>query len=797
MRAASMTMHLKVAVLALLLVGAIAPSAASAFPAAYDGISDDGSVAFFSSRDSLVPGDTDHEEDVYQRVFDPGLGESGEYVTREVSIGPSGGNDTLRAQYDGNSSDGSEVFFSTREQLVAADLDHKEDVYVRDVFANKTTLVSQGDESCEPEGCGDGEVDSGFVPGGAPADGGRLFFATTEKLSSADKDSSLDVYVRDLAAKRTYLVSAKAPSCVAPSCGNEAHGAFFRGTDAGGDLALFTTVESLDLADADTAVDVYAREVGAGTTKLVSATLPGSCPALAPGENCDPTYGTVSEDGSHVFFETNEQISNQDTDASQDVYDWTGAGAAALSSIGPNGGNAEVNVTFAGASSDGGSVYFETAEALDATADTDQRQDVYQRAGGVTTLVSTGPGGRGNEQIPASFEAVPSGPSPAVFISTSEALTAADTDTAQDVYERSGATTTLISTGPEGSGGNVDAAFAGVSADGSAAFFVTTESLLAKDTDSSSDIYVRSAGETALVSTGQVGGNGLASAGLHGVAADGSRAFFVTAERLTVNDDFAGEDDVYSWSSEGTLLVSVANSPDLVLGPPPPALEGTNPVSPGASTLPTVFGQAEAESAIKVYSTFDCSGEPVAQGTAEELSAPGLTVKVAVATGATVSYRATAEADGVVSPCSSAIQYTQKTPDPPSDGGGDESGGGDSGATGTGGTGTATTGSTAGGGSGGTRARPGIVYVAPQTRITFAPASKTRARRPVFRFSDVTGQPGTQFFCRVDKKKWGGCSSPTRVKKLALGRHVFAVKAVNAVGTGEPAPVKHAFKVVR
>jgi hypothetical protein len=377
-----------------------------------------------------------------------------------------------------------------------------------------------------------------------------------------------------------------------------------------------------------------------------------------------------------------------------------------------------------------------------------------------------------------------------VFISTAEALSPVDTDTAQDIYKRLGGTTTLISTGPEGSGANLDASFAGVSADGSSAFFVTTESLLAKDTDSSSDIYVRSSGGTALVSTGQVGGNGSASAGLHGVSEEGSPAFFVTSERLTVDDDFAAEDDVYSWSAEGTRLVSVANSPDLVLGPPPPALEGTSPTSPGASNLPTVLGQAEAKSAVKIYSTFDCSGEPVAEGTAEELASPGLTVKVAVAAGATVSYRATAEAAGIVSPCSSAVQYTQKDPAPPAEGGGGGSGGGSGGSV-TGGTVSGSGGST---GSG--HPRPGVVYVAPQTRITFGPASKTRARRPVFRFSDVTGQPGTNFFCRVDKKRWGGCSSPTKLKKLALGRHVFSVKAVNAIGADEPAPVKRAFKVV-
>lgn len=84
----------------------------------------------------------------------------------------------------------------------------------------------------------------------------------------------------------------------------------------------------------------------------------------------------------------------------------------------------------------------------------------------------------------------------------------------------------------------------------------------------------------------------------------------------------------------------------------------------------------------------------------------------------------------------------------------------------------------------------------PRTLITFAPASKTRARRPVFRFTDSTEQEGTSFKCKLDRERWKGCSSPVKLRKLKLGRHVFQVKAVNAVGVPELAPTKRPFKVV-
>jgi hypothetical protein len=772
--------RLGLTLLLLAVPAAIGAGNALASPSTYDGISADGKIAIFSTKDQMVPGDTDHEEDVYERTFDSSLGE---YVTREVSIGPRGGNDTLPARYDGISSDGSEVFFSTKERLVPADTDLREDVYVRNLAENRTILASEGN----------GDFDAGFVPGGVPAEGGEVFFATAEKLSAADKDESLDIYVRDIAAETTTLVSAGAASCALSGCGNGPEAAQFRGTDALGDKAFFTSFESLDAADVDTSVDIYERDLTAGTTSLVSVAK--TCPSdLPPGQSCDPSFGGSSPDGSHVFFETNERLSEADTDSSQDVYDWSGSGMPALASTAPGTGNGHPNVTFSGSSADGAAVYFQTSERLLPAADEDQFQDVYRRMGGVTTLVSAAEAGHSDEEIPATFRWVPPvGPPNVVVFTTIEALSNEDGDAAQDVYMRSGGETTLLSTGAEASGGEFDAAFAGASDDGSRVFFITAESLSKEDTDSSPDIYVHSPTGTSLVSTGSIGGNGANSAGLHGVSADGSLAFFVTQERLAVDDDFAAEDDVYMWSPARTLLVSVQNSSGLVLGPPPPSLERTSPGSPDASTTPAIIGQAASEALIKVYTSFDCSGQPVAQGSAEELAAPGLTVTVPVALGVTTNFRATAETDGIVSPCSVPISYKQEAPAPPPGEGGGGTGGsgtGGGGATGTGGTGGM------GGGNAGGGGHSGIAYVAPLARITFGPAAKTRQRRPSFRFVDSTGQPGTEFFCRVDKKHWSKCGSPTKVKRLAPGRHVFSLKAVNAVGTPGPRPIKRSFKVV-
>lgn len=781
----------------LVTVGVCAPSA-GAVPATYGGIAADGHLALFSTVEKMVPGDTDNKVDVYARAKDTTLGE---YVTREVSIGPLGGNDAYDVQYDGVSGDGTRAFFSTVESLVAADGDHEEDVYMRDLVANTTTLVSRGDASCAGEGCGNGAAPAGFVPRGVVPAGDRVFFTTTERLDVADADSVRDVYMRDLEAGETVLVSAGDGSCAGEGCGDGPDQAVFEQASEDGERVVFSSEEGLVAGDGDGASDIYMRDLEAGETALV--TVPGACPEDLPlGQTCDPTFGGVSGDGSHVFFESYERISGADSDSSQDVYDWTGAGAATLASIGASGGNGEYNATYSPASGSSGDVYFYTDEELD-PADEDGTQDVYVFSAGETELVSTGPEGR-NGPAPASLAwASPEPSSPVAIFATAEALVPEDTDATLDVYRRSGGTTTLISTAPEAGNGAFTSAFAGASEDGARVFFSTAEPLSEEDEDAKDDIYLRAEGETALVSVGPVGGSGpFPPPGLRGVSEDGSQAFFTTEERLTVDDDFAGEEDVYQWSlgpsSSTTRLVSVKNAAELVLGPPPPFLEGTSPASPGESTEPRILGQAEEGATITIYASPSCSGEAVPPGgTAEELSGAGIPVTVAAGTKKT--FYATAEVEGIVSPCSNGIAYTQKAA-PEEEGGGKEGGGG---------------GKEEGGGSGGGSEDPGaildalssggkgdaaaggLVFVTPRTLITFGPGAKTRKRKVVFRFADSTGQPGTGFRCKIDRQSWRKCRSPQRLKGLRLGRHVFQVKAVNAVGAWEPRPQKRPFKVVR
>lgn len=747
----------------------VAAAAALASPATYKGASADGEIAFFETDEKLVPGDTDTKLDVYARSFDEGVGA---YVTRQVSLGPAGGNDAYPATFEQASEEGTMVFFSTDESLAEADADLRSDVYVRDLELGTTVLVTRGEAGCPP-GCGNGAFDADFAR--ASGDGAEAFFVTDEKLVAGDTDSSFDVYRRKLSTETTSLVSAG---------GSGPFDASLRGISPDGSWAYFTTTEPLLAADGDAAVDIYARNLEGAATALVSRGEE-SCPACG-NTGVVPVFQDSSDEGARAFFTTSEALLPADEDSATDVYsrDLPGGPTRLISGGDPT----TLTTSFSAATDDGAHVFFTTAESL-AIEDADSANDIYEWTGGTLALVTSA---ACTSACGATFDAVSDDAGTVVF-STAGQLVGADTDTSVDVYEQEvgGGAPVLVSradSGCEGCGnGAADARFNRASGDATRVVFTSAEKLSAEDPDGEDDIYARDVlGDvTSLVTTSPSYcplKKGNCGATFVGASVGGQHVFFTSFERFTLEDG-DNDVDVYerflgeSPGEELTRLVSTGNAPDLELGPPEPELESTDPPSPAASTAPKILGQAEAGATVKIYTTSTCSGEPVAHGTAAQLAEPGIGVSVEAES--VTSFWATAEAEGFVSACSAPISYAHQ-PESSGGGGGGSGGSGDSGL------------GIGGGGSG----KPGLAYVAPHTRITFAPAAKTRKRNPVFRFTDSTGQPGTKFRCKVDRKGWKLCSSPLQLKKLSRGKHVLMVRGVNAVGVAEGKPATRRFKVV-
>ena len=256
------------------------------------------------------------------------------------------------------------------------------------------------------------------------------------------------------------------------------------------------------------------------------------------------TFQAVRGDGDHVFFITDEALVAEDTDGCcRDVYE-NSNGTTSIVSDGP-APDAEFNARFAGASADGSRAFFTTLESLTADDTDSNNADVYERAGGLTTLIDVGTALAG---FPGDGAVVAvSGDGERLVLQTSAQGLPSDTDAQSDLYEIEDGVMRLLSTGPSGGNGDEpdhDVGFAGASADARRVFFRTTESLVTQDTDTRADIYESVQGATFLVSLGPTGGNGAFDTECcsAAVAEDGSSVHFQTAEQLTGSDTDSSHD---------------------------------------------------------------------------------------------------------------------------------------------------------------------------------------------------------------------------------------------------------------
>jgi hypothetical protein len=83
--------------------------------------------------------------------------------------------------------------------------------------------------------------------------------------------------------------------------------------------------------------------------------------------------------------------------------------------------------------------------------------------------------------------------------------------------------------------------------------------------------------------------------------------------------------------------------------------------------------------------------------------------------------------------------------------------------------------------------------VAPRATISGLPARTTK-RRLSIRFS--ANEPGSRFQCKLDKRKWRSCRSPYKTPRLALGGHVFKLKATGPTGLTSPSATTRTFRVL-
>jgi Tol biopolymer transport system component len=171
---------------------------------------DGGKVVFLSAATNLVTGAHNGVSQVYVRDLASG-------TTRLVSATPSGGPSSadIDVTLPAISADGRCIAFENQaDDLVAGDFNRASDVFVRDLEADSTGLVSQRDSE---RGAATG-VGLCFVQPRAMSADGRVvaFLSFDNNLAAGDTNAVPDAFVRDLASGRNYWLSVAPRSTNAP-----------------------------------------------------------------------------------------------------------------------------------------------------------------------------------------------------------------------------------------------------------------------------------------------------------------------------------------------------------------------------------------------------------------------------------------------------------------------------------------------------------------------------------------------------------------------------------------------------
>ncbi|MGH9157502.1 MAG: TolB family protein [Acidimicrobiales bacterium] len=437
-------------------------------------------VAFATRAPGLVLGDTNSRDDVF--VHDRQTGD-----TTRVSVGPGGRQANGGSFFPDISADGRYVVFgSGASDLVAGD-DNEDptsptasieavgrDIFVHDRQTGATTRVSVASDGtqgrCFVAATGEAAPCGGGVALADPsisADGRYVAFtANAQNLVPGDTNNSSDVFVHDRQTRQTTRVSV-GPAGVQSTGGVSIDPSI----SADGRYVSFrSNATNLVAGDTNAVADIFVHDRQSGETTRVSVG-PDGVQGTGGGGSVLPA---ISADARFVTFTSgNVDLVPGDTNGVADVFVHDRAtGVTSRVSVGPGGAQAD-NVSSAPAFGGGGRfVSFDSLAANLVTGDTNGASDifVYDRQTGQTTRASlTAEGAQGFGG--SFFSAMSADGRLVAFSSESSTLVRGDTNGAPDVFVHD---RTLPA--PAATGYRLTAADGGLFAFGDAAFLGSTGS---------------------------------------------------------------------------------------------------------------------------------------------------------------------------------------------------------------------------------------------------------------------------------------------------------------------------------
>lgn len=320
-------------------------------------------IAFASSANNLVPGDTG-QQDVF--VFDRTTG-----ALERVSLAANG------AQTNGDSftpkisDDGRYVVYaSNATNLGAVDVNNRTDVYLYDRARRATRLVSTQNSA--------GNSANGHSTN--PVISGNGLFVAFETLATnitaiADSNNRADIVRLDLTTGTKVLVTDLA--------GTTTGGGTSPSISSDGNFIAYVSAEAVLPSDTNGLADVYRFQVSTATNVHISVN------SLNGNLNAPSQSPSISGDGAVVAFSTTAN-SGIDSDGQEDVF------YRVVTASGPHTSTGTFIVSFGPGESklpsfapDGQSLVFVASDAL-APTDTDTSPDVYsvRFSTGATTLIT-------------------------------------------------------------------------------------------------------------------------------------------------------------------------------------------------------------------------------------------------------------------------------------------------------------------------------------------------------------------------------------------------------------------------
>ncbi|HXB59537.1 MAG TPA: hypothetical protein VNU95_08225 [Candidatus Acidoferrales bacterium] len=281
--------------------GANSPSAGGNGASYLSMVSPDGRYVLFSSTANNLALTNNDGPALMTPELNVFLRDRVEGTTTLASLNPAGGSADEDCQPTGISTNGQYALFeSAADNLAAGCTNTVNNVFVRDLVNNITTLVSVSTNGVEGNG---NSYDSAITPNGRYV----VFTSAANNLVPNDNNGIPDVFVRDLLNDTTTLVSTGAISAGTFSWLN---GSGTPQITPDGRYVAFCSAATNLVPRVLTPGEVYVRDLVAGTTTWASTNARSLYKSVAGNTNAISSNEIISTNGEFVAFETGPTTTN-------------------------------------------------------------------------------------------------------------------------------------------------------------------------------------------------------------------------------------------------------------------------------------------------------------------------------------------------------------------------------------------------------------------------------------------------------------------------------------------------------